>query len=456
MGAGRTRGLSARRGQEGDIVTTWCRKIVTYAAIASLTGCMASVDHYKRNPDEAPTVQGPPVTDNTTPLEGSFQCMAQKIRETGRNKIRIAVGTVKDYTGKFSESEGGNPITQGGSLMVMSALGKLGDAVRLQERFDTQVTELELRYLDRRYLGDGSVHEVRGKTGASQKVPWKPYYGGTVIESDYFIVGGITELNYNIQSGGFEVNVDGIGGKGRVYTVNVAVDLRIVDTSSLEVLKTVSLQKQVTGYEVGANIFRFFKNTLVDANGGIKSQEPLQLGVRTTLELGVLQLIGAVTGIDERPLVNFDGVNPCPSVAGVPAAVVPVAEAPPPPPAEAPAPAKASTFTVYFATASAELNAEGRKTIADAVAAAKAGQAANLLLEGHADTQGGDVYNLDLSRRRAVVVQEALVKEGIPKNRISLVWYGESQPAVKTGDNVAEPLNRRVVIQILEDTALLK
>ena len=54
-----------------------CRKIVTAAAIVSLTGCMASVDHYKRNSDEAPTVQGPPVTDNTTPLEGTFQCMAQ-------------------------------------------------------------------------------------------------------------------------------------------------------------------------------------------------------------------------------------------------------------------------------------------------------------------------------------------------------------------------------------------
>ncbi len=427
---------------------------MTYAAIVSLTGCMASVDHYKRNPDEAPTVQGPPVTDNTTPLEGSFQCMAQKIREGGRNRIRVAVGTVKDYTGKFSESEGGNPITQGGSLMVMSALGKLGDAVRLQERFDTQVTELELRYLDRRYLGDGSVHEVRGKTGGTQKVPWKPYYGGTVIESDYFIVGGITELNYNVHSGGLEVTVDGIGGKGRVFTVNVAVDLRIVDTSSLEVLKTVSLQKQITGYEVGVNVFEFFKKTLVDVNAGLKSQEPLQLGVRTTLELGVLELIGAVTGIDEKPLVNFEGVNPCPSVAGVPVAVAP-AEAPPPP-VEAPAPAKASTYTVYFATASAELTPEARKTITDAVAAAKAGQAANLLLEGHADTQGGEVYNLDLSRKRAVVVQEALVQEGIQKNRISLVWYGESQPAVATADNVNEPLNRRVVIQILEDTALLK
>jgi outer membrane protein OmpA-like peptidoglycan-associated protein len=252
------------------------------------------------------------------------------------------------------------------------------------------------------------------------------------------------------------VTVDGIGGKGRVFTVNVAVDLRIVDTSSLEVLKTVSLQKQITGYEVGVNVFEFFKNTLVDVNGGLKSQEPLQLGVRTTLELGVLELIGSVSGIDEKPLVNFDGVNPCPTMDGTPVVAAPEpTEAPVPPPAE-PEMTKPSSFTVYFATGSAELNPEARGTIHDAAEAAKEGQAANLLLEGHTDTQGGELYNLDLSRKRAVAVQSALVDEGIPKNRISLVWYGESQPAVSTADNTAEPLNRRVVIQILEDTALLK
>ena len=66
---------------------------------------------------------------------------------------------------------------------------------------------------------------------------------------------------------------------------------------SLRVIKTVSLQKQITGEEVGAGIFRFFGDELFDLNMGTKNQEPLQLGVRTTLEQATLELVGAVTGV---------------------------------------------------------------------------------------------------------------------------------------------------------------
>ncbi len=429
--------------------STWLKRITVVSSIVALAGCAAKVEHYKRHDSEAPTVQGPPVTDNSTPLEGSFQCMARKIKNNGRERLRVTVGNVKDYTGKFSEAEGGNPITQGGALMVMSALGKLGDAIRLHERFDTQVTELELRYLDRRYLGDGGMHEVRDKGGSAQNVPWKPYYGGTVIETDYFLVGGITELNYNVHSGGIEATVDGIGGKGRVFTVNVAVDLRIVDTSSLEVVRTTSLQKQITGYEVGINLFEFFKNTLVDINAGLKSQEPLQLGVRTALELGVLELMGAVSNVDHEPLINFDGEDPCPDEA--PRVYEPEPEPEPEPVAVEEPEDLPTTYTVYFEEDAAELSAQAVRTIDDAAEAALQGEPANLLLEGHTDREGAELYNLELSRRRAVVVQGALIQRGIKKERISLVWYGESQPAVPTADGVAEPLNRRVVIQILRD-----
>jgi len=276
------------------------------AASFVLIGC-AQFTHYKRSPEEAPTLQGPPVTDNSTPLEQSFACVAEKInKERQKEPLSLTVGNVKDYTGKFSERAGGNPITQGGSLMVISALGKFNDSIELHERFDTQITEMELRYLDERYLGDGEPHVIEDNGGGQRKVPWKPYYGGTILETDYFIVGGITELNYNIASGGMEAGVDGVGPEARVFTVNVAADLRIVDTQSLEVIDTTSLQKQITGYEVGFEVFEFFDDTLVNLNAGSKSQEPLQLGVRTTLELGVLELVGTVHGVDEKPCIDFD------------------------------------------------------------------------------------------------------------------------------------------------------
>ena len=277
--------------------------LLAVVAIA-VAGC-AQFDHVRRAPDEAYVLQGPAVTDNTTPLESAFVCMADKIKATGRPPYAMTVGNVKDYTGKFSESDGGNPITQGGALMVMSALGKLGDSIRLRERFDVQVAEIELAYLSKRYLGDGQKHAIPDNGKGLREVPWLPYLGGSILDSDYFIVGGITELNFNIQSGGAELRIDNAGPKARLFTINVAADLRIVKSRTLEVIKTTSMQKQVTGYEVETDIFRFFGDILVDWNAGVKSQEPLQLAVRTTLELGVLELVGHIAQVDYLPCVGF-------------------------------------------------------------------------------------------------------------------------------------------------------
>jgi len=83
------------------------------------------------------------------------------------------------------------------------------------------------------------------------------------------------------------------------------VDLRIVDSRSLLVVKTISMQKQITGTEVGAGIFRFFGTELLDVNMGSKNQEPLQLGVRTTIEHGLLELLGAVSGLSPQPCVDY-------------------------------------------------------------------------------------------------------------------------------------------------------
>ena len=247
-------------------------------------------------PDESPVITGSAPRSNKTPLDPAFVCLAAALKNQSVAAPSIAVGDVKDYTGQYSQAEG-NAITQGGSLMIYSALGKLGDRVRVHERFDTRIAELELAYADRRQLGDGQVHNIES---GKPPVPWVPYFGGTILRSDYYIVGGITEVNYNISSGGAELNVNNVGGKRRTYTMSVGVDLRIVDSRSLVVAKTISLQKQIVGEEVGAGIFRFFGTELVDLSVGAKRQEPLQLAIRTAIEHGVLELVGGITGQDAQ------------------------------------------------------------------------------------------------------------------------------------------------------------
>lgn len=272
------------------------RASAALAAIALATsGCSAlhpGVNTQRLARGEAPTPLGTPVRDNRSPMEAALACFGdQLVAQNGPRRV-IAVGDVKDYTGKYSINEG-NAITQGGALMVYSALGKIGGPLTIAERFDPTIAERELGYTDRRQLGDGDVHEVNGN-----RVPWLPYFGGTITKSDYYIVGGITELNYDIRSGGGEVVINNIGPKARVYTQSVAVDLRIVNSRSLEVIKTISLTKQFTGYEIGANVFRFFGTDLFDINVGAKGQEPLQLGIRTALEEATMRLISAVAKVD--------------------------------------------------------------------------------------------------------------------------------------------------------------
>ncbi len=262
---------------------------------SGLSGCAATgvgLDSQRVAPGEVPIAIGAPVRDNRSPMEGALACFGDQLTATTSQPVVVAVGEVRDYTGKYSINEG-NAITQGGSLMVYSALGKIGGPLRIAERFDPTIAERELGYTDRRQLGNGQVHQVNG-----DRVPWLPYFGGTIAQSDYYIVGGITEVNYNIRSGGAQITVNNVGPEARVYTQSVAIDLRIVDTRSLLVLKTVSLTKQFSGYEIGAGVFRFFGTELFDINIGAKGQEPLQLGIRTALEEGVLKLVASVKNVD--------------------------------------------------------------------------------------------------------------------------------------------------------------
>lgn len=280
------------------------RLLPVAAAAVLLTGCMTA-PMQRFAPMEAPTVLGPAVRDNVTPMESMIACFADRVAETGRAPVVVAVGDVKDYTGKYNINEG-NAITQGGALMVYSALGKLSGAVRIAERFDPVIAERELGYADRRQLGDGRNHILAGANGGpGQNVPWVPYFGGTINKSDYFIVGGITELNYNLNSGGAEAGVNQVSFKARTFSQSVGVDLRIVDTKSLMVVRTISLTKQFNGYEVGFNVFRFFNSDLFDIDIGAKGQEPVQLGVRAALEEGVVRLVSAVTKVDHQPCMQM-------------------------------------------------------------------------------------------------------------------------------------------------------
>jgi OOP family OmpA-OmpF porin len=70
------------------------------------------------------------------------------------------------------------------------------------------------------------------------------------------------------------------------------------------------------------------------------------------------------------------------------------------------------------------------------------------LIEGHTDARGRADYNMELSRRRAMAVREALARNGASVERLEVVGKGSTDPADPADPRSA--LNRRVRIVNLD------
>ena len=68
-----------------------------------------------------------------------------------------------------------------------------------------------------------------------------------------------------------------------------------------------------------------------------------------------------------------------------------------------------------------------------------------VLIEGHADEQGTRDYNLALGARRAQMVKEYLISQGVDPNKISIVTYGKERPVENCSAEVCWSQNRRAV-----------
>ncbi|MGN6514242.1 MAG: CsgG/HfaB family protein [Rhizomicrobium sp.] len=210
-----------------------------------------------------------PVTSNETPYS---QCLEDLARVPGDHLPTFAVGEIDDKTGQVNYTSNGHQLTQGVTEMVISALGKTGKA-NLVERSDLRIPLAEVKLAEQGRLS-------------------RPLTAYTAIPaSDFIVMGALTELNYNIVSGGASLAIEGIGGGAKMAVINVALDLRVVNSRNFAVSYITSLQKQIYGYEVDANVFRFFGNTLVEFDAGKIKNEPLQLGVRSVVEMAVYQIM---------------------------------------------------------------------------------------------------------------------------------------------------------------------
>jgi outer membrane protein OmpA-like peptidoglycan-associated protein len=120
-----------------------------------------------------------------------------------------------------------------------------------------------------------------------------------------------------------------------------------------------------------------------------------------------------------------------------------------PPAASNEAGAPSVNLTVDFANNSARLTPAAVRTL-DQLGRALSSQALSTFkfrIEGHTDTLGNADHNQTLSEQRADAVVDYLVnKFHVDRSRLEPVGLGETHLLVPTGNQVAEPRNRRVTV----------
>lgn len=113
-------------------------------------------------------------------------------------------------------------------------------------------------------------------------------------------------------------------------------------------------------------------------------------------------------------------------------------------------PQDSRSLAIGFLTNSAVLDEAAKGLIAELAKALDCGVAQQLAIQviGHADERSGDVFNVQLSRRRAIAVREALIAEGINPDRISVDAEGKYEPLEPGNNPEVNPLNRKIEIKL--------
>jgi outer membrane protein OmpA-like peptidoglycan-associated protein len=101
---------------------------------------------------------------------------------------------------------------------------------------------------------------------------------------------------------------------------------------------------------------------------------------------------------------------------------------------------------VLFASGKAMLLPGAQSSLAQVADALKDQANAAITVEGHTDSTGSDVTNMELSRARAESVASYLTSRGLPKEQVTTQGLGPSRPVASNDTPEGRATNRRVEI----------
>lgn len=265
----------------------------TALCLASLSACATS---QTQRPDPVTPLRGPQEAVVETDYSAALLCLGRYVGAQPFPAPRIAIGHISDMTGATDYFNGAR-VTQGASLMAMTALADAG--VRVVERFDMGVIQAEMNYAQTGLVRDSDTQLRELNPGMLQGV-------------DLYIVGGLTEFNPNIRSRGSDLygaDERATGAAASIglntQTIDVAMDLRLVDATSSEVLAVRALRKQIIGREIELGVFEFMSGGVVDIAAGQRALEPVQTAVRTMIDRAIFEFVGSLYNLPAH--VCLDG-----------------------------------------------------------------------------------------------------------------------------------------------------
>ncbi len=103
---------------------------------------------------------------------------------------------------------------------------------------------------------------------------------------------------------------------------------------------------------------------------------------------------------------------------------------------------------IEFETGSDRIRTTSFKDLDNVVAIMNQYKDLKVNIDGHTDNVGKESANVDLSMRRAIAVNDYLVKKGVNQNRLAASGYGPSKPVATNNTAEGRQKNRRVELNI--------
>ncbi|HHL9566846.1 TPA: curli production assembly/transport protein CsgG [Escherichia coli] len=247
------------------------QRLFLLVAVMLLSGCLTAPPKEAARPTLMPRAQ-------------SYKDLTHLPAPTG--KIFVSVYNIQDETGQFKPYPASNfstAVPQSATAMLVTALKDSRWFIPLERQ------GLQNLLNERKII---RAAQENGTVAINNRIPLQ-----SLTAANIMVEGSIIGYESNVKSGGVGARYFGISADTQYQLDQIAVNLRVVNVSTGEILSSVNTSKTILSYEVQAGVFRFIDyQRLLEGEVGYTSNEPVMLCLMSAIETGVIFLIN--DGID--------------------------------------------------------------------------------------------------------------------------------------------------------------